>query len=164
MVKTNSKRYYSEEELKKHKMGKDYVAKRLAEQESLNDYDKLSIDKIPTHLDTYATKEWKRVVPLLKQLPVAELDREMIESYCQLHSSRRKLEEDIQKNGITYPVDDREGNRVVRRNPAYDALLQTIKEQRMIANQLGMTMSSRLSLTTPDEETQEDEILKMLQG
>lgn len=157
--------FYTEEQLKKHKKGKDYVAKKLAEQETLKDYEQLDTEHIPSHLCYYGKKEWKRITPLLEKLPVAELDRELIESYCTLHGSRRRLEKDIQKNGETLKFYDDEGNlENVRRNPSYDMLLQTIKEIRMIANQLGMTMNSRLELAVPDEEKEEDEVLKLLKG
>lgn len=156
--------FYSEDELKKHKKGKDYVAKKLAEQETLNNHEQLQADRIPSHLCYYGKKEWKRIIPLLKQLPIAELDREMIETYCMLHGSRRRLEKDIQKNGETYVIEDREGNKVIRKNPSYDLLMSTVKEIRMIANQLGMTMNSRLELAVPEEEEKEDEILKLIKG
>lgn len=160
-----SKGFYSEEELKKHKKGKDYVAKRKAEQETLNNYDQLEADRIPSHLCYYGKKEWKRIIPLLKELPIAELDRELIETYCMLHGSRRRLQKDIQKNGETYKTYDEEGNLIgIRKNPSYDMLLSTVKEIRMIANQLGMTMNSRLELAVPEQEKEEDEILKLLKG
>jgi len=160
-----SKGFYSEEELKKHKKGKDYVAKRKAEQETLNNYDQLEADRIPSHLCYYGKKEWKRIIPLLKELPIAELDRELIETYCMLHGSRRRLQKDIQKNGETYKTYDEEGNLIgIRKNPSYDMLISTVKEIRMIANQLGMTMNSRLELAVPEQEKEEDEILKLLKG
>ena len=146
-----SKGFYSEEELKKHKKGKGYVARRKAEQETLNNYDQLEADRIPSHLCYYGKKEWKRIMPLLKELPIAELDRELIETYCMLHGSRRRLEKDIQKNGETYKSYDEDGNLTgIKKNPSYDLLLSTVKELRMIANQLGMTMNSRLQLDVPD--------------
>lgn len=163
MVKKSRKKFYTADELKEHKKGKDYVAKRLADQGTLDDYDELQ-ENIPSHLDYYAKQEWSRIMPLLKQLPVAELDRQLIESYCTLHAAKRRLEKDIQDNGISYAVTDREGNNVVRKNPSYELLLSTIKELRMMTNQLGMTMSSRLDLALPDKEDEEDEVLKLLKG
>ena len=46
----------------------------------------------------------------------------------------------------------------------YSEFLSTIKEMRMIANQLGMTMSSRLEFATPDEEKEEDEFMRLIKG
>ena len=156
---------HTEEELKKHKKGKEYVAKELARQESLNEYDKLQVKPIPGHLDYYAKQEWKRIVPLLQQLPIAELDRQLIESYCQMHAYKRRLEKDIDKFGQSINYYDGDGNLTSRRaNPDYNAFLSTVKEIRMIANQLGMTINSRLELAVPDEEKEEDEFMKLIKG
>lgn len=164
LSKSKNIRLHTEEELKKHKKGKEYVARKLAEQDRLKDYDQMDVDDIPEHLDYLGKKEWKRITPLLKELPIAELDKEMLESYCTLHSSRRMLEKDIQEKGMTFSVMDREGNEVIRRNPSYEMLVNTIKEQRMIAGKLGMTMSSRLELAEPEKEKEEDEFVKLLKG
>src|SRR5699024_3589244 len=104
-----------------------------------------SADKVPGDLGYYAKKEWKRIIPLLKELPIAELDRELIETYCMLHEARK-----------TFLKGDSEMR--------YSEFLSTIKEMRMIANQLGMTMSSRLEFATTDEEKEEDEFMRLIKG
>lgn len=160
-----SRKLYTEDELKKHKKGKDHIAKEIARQESLSDYEQLEMKPIPSHLCYYGKQEWKRIIPLLQQLPIAELDRQMIESYCQLHGFKRRLQKDIQDNGQVDSFFDKSGNLTGRRiNPSYNAYLSTVKELRMIANQLGMTINSRLELSAGDEEIEEDEILKLLKG
>lgn len=160
-----SRGLYSEKELKNHKKGKDHVAKELARQEALNDYESIQVKPIPNHLDYYGKQEWKRIIPLLQQLPIAELDRQMIESYCQLHAYKRRLQTDIDKYGTVTSYYDEDGILKNRRaNPAYNQLLATVKEIRMIANQLGMTINSRLELAVPEDGQEEDEILKLLKG
>ena len=160
-----SRGLYTEEELKKHKKGKDHIAKELAKQDTLNNYDSLNIKPIPNHLDCYGKQEWKRIVPLLQQLPIAELDRQLVESYCQLHAYKRRLQKDIEKHGTSINYYDGEGNLTSRRaNPDYNAYLSTVKEIRMIANQLGMTINSRLELAVPEDGQEEDEVLKLLKG
>lgn len=140
-----SRGLYTEDELKKHKKGKEYVAKKLAEQESLEKHEQLDVNNIPGDLGYYGKKEWKRIIPLLNELPIAELDRELIETYCMLHEVRKR-----------YLKGDSEMK--------YSEFLSTVKEQRMIANQLGMTMSSRLELAVPDEAKEEDEFMKLIKG
>lgn len=160
-----SRGLYTEKELKKHKKGKDHIARELARQDTLNDYESIEVKPIPSHLDYYGKQEWKRIIPLLQQLPIAELDRQMIESYCQLHAYKRRLQADIEKHGTSINYYDSEGNLTSRRaNPDYNQYLSTIKEIRMIANQLGMTINSRLELAVPDDEQEEDEVLKLLKG
>src|SRR5699024_2958710 len=120
---------------------------------------------IPSHLDYYGKQEWKRIIPLLQELPIAELDRQMIESYCQLHAYKRRLQIDIAEFGMSINYYDEYGNLSSRRaNPDYNAYLSTVKEIRMIANQLGMTINSRLELAVPEEDEKEDEVLKLLKG
>src|SRR5699024_7826021 len=138
-----TRKYYTEEELKKHKKGKEYIARKLAEQESLETHEQLSADKVQGDLGYYAKKEWKRIIPLLKEPPIAELYRESIETYCMLHEARKRC----------LKVDS---------EMRYSEFLSTMKEMRMIANQLGMTMSSRLEFATPDEEKEEDEIMRLI--
>lgn len=160
-----SRGLYTEKELKNHKKGKEYIAKELAKQETLNGYDQLKVKPIPSHLDYYGKQEWKRIIPLLQQLPIAELDRQMIESYCQLHAYKRRLQVDIEEHGTSINYYDNDGNLTSRRaNPDYNQYLSTIKEIRMIANQLGMTINSRLELAVPDDYQEEDEVLKLLKG
>jgi len=160
-----SRGLYTEEELKKHKKGKDHIARELAKQETLNNYDAIKVKPIPSHLDYYGKEEWKRIMPLLQQLPIAELDRQMIESYCQLHAYKRRLQADIDKHGTSINYYDSEGNLTSRRaNPDYNQYLSTVKEIRMIANQLGMTINSRLELAVPEDDKEEDEVLKLLKG
>lgn len=160
-----SRGLYTEEELKKHKKGKDHIAKELAKQETLNDYEAIKIKPIPSHLDYYGKQEWKRVIPLLQELPIAELDRQLIESYCQLHAYKRRLQKDIDKFGTSINYYNGDGDLVSRRvNPDYNAYLSTVKEIRMIANQLGMTINSRLELAVPEDNQEEDEVLKLLKG
>lgn len=160
-----SRGLYTEEELKKHKKGKDHIARELAKQETLNDYESIKVKPIPSHLDYYGKQEWKRVIPLLQELPIAELDRQLIESYCQLHAYKRRLQQNIEKYGTSINYYNDEGNLTSRRiNPDYNAYLSTVKEIRMIANQLGMTINSRLELAVPEEGQEEDEVLKLLKG
>lgn len=160
-----TKRLYTEEELKSHKKGKDYIATELARQEKMNDFPQLSVDSIPHHLDYHGKQQWKAIVPLLNQLPIAEHDRNLVESWCILYSSRRKLQNDIQKNGLLLSEYDDEGNLIRhRKNPAHDMILSTVKEMRMIGAQLGLSVSSRLNLIEPEEEEEEDQFLKIIKG
>lgn len=160
-----SRGLYTEEELKKHKKSKEYVAKKLAKQETLNNYQSISIKPIPSHLDYYGKMEWKRIIPLLQELPIAELDRQLIETYCQLHAYKRRLQNEIDEHGFSISYYDEDGRLTSRRaNPDYTSYMSTVKEIRMIANQLGMTINSRLELAVPDQEEEEDQVLKLLRG
>ena len=51
---------------------------------SLEQFKKIDVENIPDDLTEDGKKEWLRVVPLLEQLPIAELDYDRIKRYCQL--------------------------------------------------------------------------------
>src|SRR5690625_5140735 len=119
-----SRGLYTEKELKSHKKGKDHIAKELARQESLNDYDQIKVKPIPSHLCYFGKQEWKRVIPLLQQMPIAELDRQMIESYCQLHGFKRRLQKDVRSEEHTSELQSR-GHLVCR------LLLEKKKKQKL---------------------------------
>lgn len=136
---------HTKEDLKKHKKGKEYIANRLAEQESMSKYTMIDINDVPESLNERGIKKWNDLIPLLHELPIAELDRDLVASFCEVHQ-------------------DRIGYRLGENDMTYNQYLSLVKETRMLANQLGMTMSSRLELTTADEDTEEDEITKLLKG
>src|SRR5699024_6907879 len=160
-----TKKLHTEERLKAHKKGKEYVAQELARQEKMHEYPQLDASKIPSNLDYFGKQQWKVIIPLLNQLPIAEHDRNLVESWCILYSQRRKLQRELDKNGEIITTYNDEGEiKNVRKNPAFDMLLATVKEMRMIANQLGLTVSSRLSMIEPEEEEAEDEFLKLIKG
>ena len=46
----------------------------------LNQFDKLTVNNTPTDLTDQAQKEWNRIVPLLQELPIAELDYTLIKN------------------------------------------------------------------------------------
>lgn len=50
----------------------------------LKSFDKLSVENVPSDLTENAKKEWLRIVPLLSELPIAELDYTLIKKYCEL--------------------------------------------------------------------------------
>src|SRR5699024_9705551 len=147
MAKYNPKTFYSEDELKKHKKGKDYVAKQLAKQEAMTGYTQLDVDKVPPSLDYHGKKQWKRIVPLLNELPIAEHDRDLVENWCLLYSNRRKLQQDVQKNGAIIMQEDEEGNIISRKkNPSFSAFMEVVKEMRSLSGKLGLSVDSRLDM------------------
>ena len=160
-----SRKIYTEDELKKHKKGKGHVAKELARQEKMNEYPKLDVDKVPSNLDYFGKQQWKVIVPLLNQLPIAEHDRNLVESWCILYSKRRKLQRELDKNGEVITTYNEDGTvKNIRKNPAFEMLLATVKEMRMIASQLGLTVSSRLSMVEPDTEEEQDVFLELIKS
>lgn len=105
----------------------------------------------PEWMDEVAQKEYKRIVPLLEELPIAALDHGLVVSYCVSYSdlvrssSALRAEEDIieTRNGTKLNQ-----NHVLRRN-AMDKI-------NSIAPKLGMTLDSRLKIYVPPKEEKSD--------
>lgn len=144
------------------KLSKSELAKREAEKKALEDFDELR-DIAPHWLDHMGKLEYERVVKLMKdKLPVSELDLTLVATYANLYSTYRKLTRDINKNGAVIIETDEDGNELSRRvNPSWNAFLNTQKELRALAGQLGMTPSSRMGLVIPDEKEEESRFKQM---
>ncbi|WP_204172695.1 phage terminase small subunit P27 family [Staphylococcus sp. GDY8P72P] len=114
----------------------------------LNQFTKINVDSVPDGLTENAAKEWSRVVPLLEQLPIAELDYSLIKKYCEVVDQNDTLYRAISsKDGIEGMVDP-ETN---RKTGAFMAYMESLKELRSICGQLGMTIDSRMRLVVPTE-------------
>lgn len=62
-----------------HRTKEELEASELKEN-GLNQFDKLTVNNTPTDLTDQAQKEWNRIVPLLQELPIAELDYTLIKN------------------------------------------------------------------------------------
>lgn len=155
----------TDENVKDFKRSKEEIAKRKAEQVALEEFEQIN-EEIPNYLDHMAKIEYKRIVELMRDnLPVSELDKTMLATFCMTYSHWRKLNRDILKHGAVMIETDEDGNELSRRvNPSWNAMLKAQSEMRQLANQLGLTMNSRMQLVIPDEEDEEDEVLKIIRG
>lgn len=110
----------------------------------------------PDWLDDIAKAEYKRIVPLLKELPVASLDYSLVSSYCMAYSDmvqaseRLKSEEDIIETAHGTKLNQ---NHVIRR--------EAFKIINSVAPKLGMTIDSRLKIFTPKKEEKSDPFKEM---
>ena len=110
----------------------------------------------PDWLDDEAKKEYKRIVPLLKELPVASLDYSLVNSYCSAYSDmvkaseRLKEEDDIIETAHGTKLNQ---NHVIKR--------EAFKVINSVAPKLGMTIDSRLKIFTPKTEEKKDPFKEM---
>ena len=103
------------------------------------------------HRTKEGKKEWKRIIPLLEQLPIAELDYDRIKRYCQLVSLTDEAYRHIMQHGTV----NEEGT---KRTPQYFTYMDGIKELKSICGQLGMTIDSRMKLVVPAPDEQKQSI------
>lgn len=111
---------------------------------SLEQFKKINVENIPDDLTENGKKEWLRVVPLLQQLPIAELDYDRIKRYCQLVA----ITDDAYKHIMTYGTINDEGT---KRTPQYFNYMDGLKELKSLCGSLGMTIDSRMKLVVPSE-------------
>lgn len=111
---------------------------------SLEQFKKIDVENVPDDLTEDGKKEWLRVVPLLQQLPIAELDYDRIKRYCQLVA----LTDDAYKHIMTYGTINDEGT---KRTPQYFNYMDGLKELKSLCGSLGMTIDSRMKLVVPSE-------------
>lgn len=118
---------------------------------SLNAYEPIELSDIPDDLDDLAQNEWLRIVPLLEQLPISNLDLTLVKNYCQLVGIQTKAYEQLQEVG-TYDPD-----RNVRSGP-YMVYMDCVKELKSVCNKLGLTIDSRMRLVVPSESEQKQSV------
>ncbi|AVQ36593.1 phage terminase small subunit P27 family [Staphylococcus kloosii] len=110
----------------------------------LEQFESININSEPADLTENAVTEWRRVVPLLEQLPIANLDYTMIKRYCQLVDINDDAYADVIQNGAV-----NEEN--TKKTGSFLVYMDTLKEIKSICGQLGMTIDSRMRIVVPTE-------------
>ncbi|WP_432724627.1 phage terminase small subunit P27 family [Staphylococcus equorum] len=121
---------------------------------SLERFNKINVDNIPEDLTKDGKKEWLRVVPLLQQLPIAELDYDRIKRYCQLVA----LTDEAYKHMMKFGSINEEGT---KRTPYYFNYIDGLKELKSLCGSLGMTIDSRMKLVVPTESEKKQSVYDM---
>src|SRR5699024_933459 len=99
----------------------------------LQKIEKINVNSIPEGLTENAAKKWLMIVPLLEQLPTADLYYSLIKKYCEVLDQNDTLYRSItSKEGIEGMVDP-ETN---RNTCAFMAYMESLKELRSICGQL----------------------------
>ena len=139
----------------KKNLTKEEKAVRQAAEQSISDLTPIDVTP-PEWLDEIAKNEYLRIVPLLKELPIASLDYSLVNSYCMAYSDmvraseRLKEEDDIIETAHGTKLNQ---NHVIRR--------EAFKVINSVAPKLGMTIDSRLKIFTPKKEEKSDPFKEM---
>lgn len=110
----------------------------------LKKFEKIDVDYVPPDLSDNAKKEWQRIIPLLQELPIAELDFTLIKKYCELVDINDDAYRYIQVNGYIDPDTN-------KKSGTFMVYMESMKELRSICGSLGLTIDSRLRLVVPSE-------------
>lgn len=128
-------------------------------EEQIGQLTKISND-IPDFLvnDEVAKEQYMELLPLVKELPVTQLDRTQLAIYCQFYSVFVEASKLLQKEDLI--TTSERGSKL---NLALTALRQSQEQMIKIAPKLGMTIDSRLKIFTPKKEEKKDPFEEMFQ-
>lgn len=110
----------------------------------------------PKWLDDIAKKEYKRIVPLLQELPVASLDLSLVATYCQAYSDYQQANERLKDEPAI--IETAHGTKI---NQNHTIKRDSFNVINSITPKLGMTIDSRLKIFTPKKEEKKDRFKEM---
>ncbi|ATF25055.1 phage terminase small subunit P27 family [Brochothrix thermosphacta] len=136
---------------------KEEIESKQEIENKLHAFEKLDSNiKPPHYLDTMGKNEWNRVVPLLQDLPISNLDYHLIAQYCNWYSVWRKSWQDVKKNKATLIEENSSGIKTKKINPDFTVMEKATTQLMRISNELGMTISSRMRLVDVSEDEEDD--------
>lgn len=144
-------------------MARPYVAKpkghltkeQLAEREEMNDKMKTFTPlsrRAPLWFNDDERKEYRRILPLLNELPASALDQAAVENHCQLVAEIKRCSKAINEQGLV--IDNGQGG--TKKNPYEDLRAKAIQQLRATDSQLGLTPVSRLKLIAEDQKKDDE--------
>ena len=125
--------------------------RKKAEKSASDPFKKLQ-NTPPKHLNNVARYEYKRVSQELEAMPVRNLDRAILESYCIWYSIFREVSQKLKEEGGIVKNENGE----YCENPLIKTLEKATKNIKSAAVELGLTVDSRLRIYIPksDEKSQ----------
>lgn len=128
----------------KSRLTKNTQETKKATEEALGQLTELK-DTAPEWLDKTAKKEWNRILPLIRELPVAALDLALLSMYCQTYSNYINATKQLEKEMVTVT------ERGTKLSSFYTIQRDSITAMNSIAPKLGLTVESRLKIVEPKE-------------
>ncbi|MFS9062410.1 phage terminase small subunit P27 family [Streptococcus infantis] len=138
---------------KKHLTKEEKIARKTIQEKASDGLDALQLTP-PKHFDPIAKAEYKRVIEDLRKLPLRNLDRAVLESYCTWYAVYKEISRGLQKEGYVYETD----NGKVLPNKMLYSLERATTNLMKAASQLGMTVDSRMKLFVPQVEEKKESI------
>lgn len=107
----------------------------------------------PNWLDNVAKAEYKRIYPLILELPIKSLDLALLAMYCQTYSNYIDSTKKLAREKV---VETERGSKL---SPYYTIQRDSITAMNSIAPKLGLTLDSRMKVLTPTKEEKEKDIM-----
>lgn len=115
----------------------------------------------PGHLNTYAKKEWKRIIPVLTKVRMlTEADLAAIAVYCQAYGRWVEAEKLVKAKGFTTVTD--KGNVIQR--PEVGIANTAMRDIVSFAKEFGMTPSSRSNIKVEESINKDEPFLTFIKG
>lgn len=102
----------------------------------------------PNYLTKEAKAEYKKLYPLINELPVANLDLSLLSTYCQSYADYQQATKELAKGDIVTFTE--RGSKV---NPWHRVKMDSYSVMNSIAPKLGLTIDSRMKIMTPKQES-----------
>ncbi|WP_440868107.1 phage terminase small subunit P27 family [Staphylococcus shinii] len=122
---------------------KEEIEKKEKAEEALKTLTPLDLEP-PEWLSKTAKEEYRRIYPLLKQLPVASLDLSLVSTYCQAYADYQEANILLQEEDLV--VTTAHGSKL---NPLHTIKRDSFNIINSIAPKLGMSIDSRLKILEP---------------
>lgn len=134
-----------------------------------NPHPELIDPEMPKGMSRSARREWKRIVPLLREIGVlSKIDGLALAAYCDAHGMVEAAEVEIRKYGLMFRTmyENKDGVQIpgdMKANPAVAIKMNALKLMKSFLIEFGLTPASRskLKITKKDEG---DEMEKYLKG
>lgn len=147
------------ETTKSHLTKEEKIARKTIQEKASDGLEALQLTP-PKHFDAIAKAEYKRVIEDLRKLPLRNLDRAVLESYCTWYAVYKEISRGLQKEGYVYETD----NGKVLPNKMLYSLERATTNLMKAASQLGMTVDSRMKLFVPQVEEKKTSIFDKFGG
>ena len=144
---------------KSHLTKEEKIARKKIEDKASDGLEALQITP-PKHFDAIAKAEYKRVINDLRKLPLRNLDRAILETYCTWYAVYKEISRGLQKEGYVYETSS---GKVLPNKMLYSLERATTNLTRA-ASQLGLTVDSRMKLYVPQVEEKKTSIFDKFGG
>ncbi|GAA6817823.1 phage terminase small subunit P27 family [Helicobacter pylori] len=111
----------------------------------------------PSWLDKTAKQEYKRVIPLLSELPIAALDLALVCAYCQAFSDYINATKRMNNDDPIIETD-----RGTKLNQNHAIKRDALSQMNSIAPKIGMSIDSRMKIFTPKAEKKNDDPFEVM--
>ena len=92
------------ETTKSHLTKEEKIARKAIQEKASDGLDALQLTP-PKHFDPIAKAEYKRVIEDLRKLPLRNLDRAVLETYCTWYAVYKEISRGLQKEGYVYETE-----------------------------------------------------------